>query len=356
MEEDFLKVRAMNFPRSIILGHGVIAQTADVCRSLLFGHEGIIVTGGQTYDAAGKAVEDQLTDAGYAMSKVFIGSPDQENIDKAIEATRKADAKFILAIGGGSKIDATKIVSKETGLPFISIPTSVAHDGVCSDRASIKSPQGTPLTVPATPPTAILGDTEIICKAPFRYLASGCADVISNLTALNDWDFARKIKDGVFSTSAYALSKYAADSILNSAPLIKPNMEDGVWQVLKPVVASGTSMCIAGTSRPTSGSEHMFSHALDLLCPNKKSMHGEQCGVGCIMMMSLQGGNWKQIRDALKTLGAPTTASDLGLSDEDIIDALVAANKVRKERFTILGDGGLTRNAAINLARSTGVI
>ena len=355
MDGDFLKVRAMNFPRSIMLGHGVISQTAEICRSLLFGHEGLIVTGGQTYDAAGKLVEDQMTDAGFSMSKVFVGGTDQENIDKAIEAARKSDAKFVLAIGGGSKIDISKMVAKETGLPFVSIPTSVAHDGICSDRASIKTKEGAPLTVTATPPTAIIGDTEIIVKAPYRYLASGCADVISNLTALNDWDFARKIRDEEFSTSAYALSKYSAESILKAAPVIKPGVEESVWYVLKPVVASGTSMCIAGTSRPTSGSEHMFSHALDLLHPSQ-AMHGEQCGVGCIMMMHLQGGNWKQIRDALKMIGAPTTAAELGVSEADIIDALVAANKVRKERFTVLGDAGLTRNAAINLARTTGVI
>ncbi len=99
----------------------------------------------------------------------------------------------------------------------------------------------------------------------------------------------------------------------------------------------------------------MFSHALDLLHPGK-ALHGEQCGVGCIMMMMLHGGDWKQIRDALKSIGAPTTATELGLSADDVIDALVEANKVRKERFTILGDNGLTRNAATNLARATGVI
>lgn len=355
MIEDFLKVKAMNFPRNIILGHGVIAQTADVCKSLMVGNEGIVITGGQTYEAAGKAIEEQLVDKGYSMSKVFVGHADQENIDKAVEAVRKNDSKFIVAVGGGSKIDTAKMVAKETGLPFICVPTSIAHDGVCSDRASIKTKEGAPQTIPATPPTAILGDTEVLLQAPYRFLASGCADVLCNLTALNDWDFARKIKDEVFSTSAYALSKYAADSILNNAPLIKPGLEESVWLVLKPVVASGTSMCIAGTSRPTSGSEHMFSHALDLLHPSD-AMHGEQCGVGCIMMMNLQGGNWKQIREALKSIGAPTTASELGISDEDVIDALVAANKVRKDRFTILGESGLSRSAAINLARTTGVI
>ena len=99
----------------------------------------------------------------------------------------------------------------------------------------------------------------------------------------------------------------------------------------------------------------MFSHALDLLHPGN-ALHGEQCGLGTIMMMKLHGGNWKRIRDALAQIGAPTTAAQVGIADDYIIDALVAAKDIRKDRFTILGDSGLTREAAENLARSTGVI
>lgn len=354
MSEEFTKVRAMVFPRTTILGHGVIEQTPQVCRSLLFGEKGLIITGRKTGDAAGKRIGDLCGDAGFDMSTVYVGNTTRENIDAAVAAVKEQDAKFILAVGGGSKIDIGKMVSKETGIPFVSIPTSVSHDGICSDRASLKSEEGNN-SVQAVPPIALLADTEVVVKAPYRYLASGCADVLSNFSALNDWDFARKIKDEPFSSSAFALSKYAAEGILHNAPNIRPGLEESVWHVLKPAVASGTSMCIAGNSRPTSGSEHMFSHALDVLCPGK-AMHGEQCGVGCIMMMYLQGDNWKQVRDALKQIGAPTTASELGISEKDVIDALVKANTVRKDRFTILGENGLTRNAAYNVAKFTGVI
>jgi glycerol-1-phosphate dehydrogenase [NAD(P)+] len=74
------------------------------------------------------------------------------------------------------------------------------------------------------------------------------------------------------------------------------------------------------------------------------------------MMMELQGGDWKLIRDALKNIGAPTTAKELGFTDEEIIEALVRAKDIRKERFTILGDRGLTREAARKVATVTGVI
>ena len=87
----------------------------------------------------------------------------------------------------------------------------------------------------------------------------------------------------------------------------------------------------------------------------KPALHGEQCGVGAIMMMNLHGGDWKFIRDALHNVKAPTTAKELGVSPEEIIEALTIAHTIR-DRYTILGDRGLSREAAEKLAITTGVI
>jgi len=119
-------------------------------------------------------------------------------------------------------------------------------------------------------------------------------------------------------------------------------------------VASGVAMSIAGSSRPASGSEHKFSHALDEIAP-KPALHGEQCGVGTIMMMYLHGGNWQEVRNALKIIGAPVNAQELGIKEEYIIKALLHAHEIRPERYTILGTG-LTQVAAENVARITKVI
>ncbi|HIH45423.1 MAG TPA: iron-containing alcohol dehydrogenase, partial [Candidatus Methanoperedenaceae archaeon] len=103
-----------------------------------------------------------------------------------------------------------------------------------------------------------------------------------------------------------------------------------------------------------SGSEHKFSHALDRIAP-KHALHGEQCGVGTIMMMYLHGGDWKSIKAAIEKIGAPATARELGVSEEHIVEALVRAHEIRPERYTILGTG-LTEEAARRLAIVTGVI
>ena len=114
-------------------------------------------------------------------------------------------------------------------------------------------------------------------------------------------------------------------------------------------------MSIAGSSRPCSGSEHLFSHALDIVKPNG-AMHGEQCGVGSIMMAHLYGANWKRIRDTLKNLGAPTTAAGLGISNEDFVKALELAATIRPDRYTILQKLCLGHEACEKVAKATQTI
>lgn len=74
------------------------------------------------------------------------------------------------------------------------------------------------------------------------------------------------------------------------------------------------------------------------------------------MMMYLHGGDWQLIRDTLQKIGAPTTSEGLGVSKKKIVEALVRATEIRPDRYTILGENGLTEDAARALAKKTGVI
>jgi glycerol-1-phosphate dehydrogenase [NAD(P)+] len=314
----------------------------------------MIVTGDITYKAAGRDVESIMRDSGYDMHVHMTGAATFSNADRIIADAKETGPGFILAVGGGSKIDLAKVASKDLRIPFISIPTSAAHDGISSGRASMKSDMG-PVSADAMVPMAIVADTQVISRSPYRLLASGCADVISNLTAILDWKLAKRLRDEGFSRSAEALSLYSAETIMDHSKFIRGGTEESVWVAMRPIIVSGISMSIAGSSRPTSGSEHLFSHALDILHPGT-ALHGEQCGVGAIMMMYLHGGDWRKIRNALMDIGAPVNAEQLGLKDEDVIHALTEAHSIRKERFTILGDRGLDRRTAENVARTTMVI
>jgi len=354
MLDGFTKTRAMNFPRQVLAGHGCISQIGDMCEAFELKGTALIVTGPTTGALAAYQVKDALLQKKYDVQQVEVGVASQQNLVKVEEIAKDVKASFLLGVGGGSKIDLAKLASANLKMPFISVPTSASHDGLASPRASIKD-GGNSLSLNASVPLGVIADTALIVKAPYRLLASGCADVISNTTAVLDWELAVRLRTEDFSSSAANLAKYAAESIIENAAGIKPNLEESVWVAIRPIIISGISMAVAGSSRPTSGSEHMFSHLLDKIAPGK-ALHGEQCGVGSIMMMYLHGGNWQRIRDALQMIGAPTSSKELGVSEEQLIEALVHAHEIRKDRYTVLGDRGLTPDAALRLARITKVV
>jgi glycerol-1-phosphate dehydrogenase [NAD(P)+] len=94
---------------------------------------------------------------------------------------------------------------------------------------------------------------------------------------------------------------------------------------------------------------------LDKIAPGK-GLHGEKCGIGSIMMAKLQNQDWKKIVKTLNEVGAPTTAKQIGLKESEIIEALMMAQDLRPERYTILKEIEMTEQKAMNLAKRTKVI
>jgi glycerol-1-phosphate dehydrogenase [NAD(P)+] len=354
LESPFGKARSMVFPRTVLAGHGVLQELGNTCRQFDFPSRGAVVTGPKTAALAGTRAAEILRAAHFDVDVIIAKEANGPEVDRVAAEVQAAGGRFLIAVGGGSKIDITKVVAARLKIPFVSVPTSAAHDGISSPRASLHDREGV-ASVEAVVPTGVLADTAVIVQAPFRLLASGCADVISNVTAVLDWKLATRLRMEEYSSTAATLAEYAAQEIMDHAPLIKPNLEESVWIAIRPMIVAGIAMSVAGSSRPCSGSEHLFSHALDRAAA-KPSLHGEQCGVGAIMMMYLHGGDWRRLRTALHTIGAPTTAKELGVTPNEIIQALVAAHRMRPERYTILGDNGLTWEAAERLAGVTGIV
>jgi glycerol-1-phosphate dehydrogenase [NAD(P)+] len=350
----FGKARSMVFPRAVLAGHGVLNELGSMCRQFDFPDRGAVVTGPTTLELAGRRAVEILGESKFDVATILAHDATSAEVDRVLGEVRASGARFLIAVGGGSKIDIAKVAAARAHLPFVSVPTSAAHDGISSPRASLRD-SGKVTSEAAVVPMGILADTSVIFQAPFRLLASGCADVISNSTAVLDWKLAARLRNEEFSSSAATLAEYATQEIMEHASLIKPNLEESAWIAIRPMIVAGLAMSVAGSSRPCSGSEHLFSHALDLVAAHP-SLHGEQCGVGAVMMMYLHGGDWKRIRTALHTIGAPVTANELGITNDEVVAALVKAHTIRPERYTILGDNGLTREAAERLAMTTGVI
>ena len=344
--------RKIQMPREVYIDPGIVKDTGDICKSLHLDKKILIVTGEHTYDIGAKPVMDSLDKQGIEWDVIKVNKANYDSVNEVEELITQDTT--VIGIGGGKVIDVAKLASHNRGVYFVSMPTTASHDGIVSPLASIKNPN-TSTSAKAQSPIAVIADTEIIAQSPFRLLSAGCADLIATFTAIKDWELAHRLKYEPISESAAALSIMSAHLITDNVANIKPNLEASARIVMKSLFSGGMAISIAGSSRPASGSEHLFSHALDKIL-DKPALHGEQCGIGTILMMYLHGGDWKAIRNSLKAVQAPTTAVELNIPEEDVIDALVMAHKIRPERYTILGDNGISKEAAYELAYKTEVI
>ena len=347
----FEKAKWIKLPRSVLLGHGVVDELGAAVDELYLTGRPLIVTSPTPNEIVGDRVRAQFPDAATAV----VEEASFDAVEKLKDTAEAVDPGYLIALGGGKPIDTAKMAADHLGVGFVSVPTVASHDGIVSGRSSI--PEGdTRHSVAADPPLAVIADTELLANAPWRLTTAGCADIISNYTAVKDWRLARRLRNVEYSEYAGALSEMTAELLVASADSIKPGLEESSWMVAKALVSSGVAMSIAGSSRPASGAEHLISHQLDRIAPGK-ALHGHQVGVGSIMteyLHSGEDGQWMAIRDALNALDAPTTADELGVRDEELIEAFTSAHEIR-DRYTIL-QGGISEEAAIEVATTTGVL
>ncbi|MCS7368284.1 MAG: NAD(P)-dependent glycerol-1-phosphate dehydrogenase [archaeon GBS-70-058] len=353
-----MSVHKIALPQKILVGPGAIDHINNVCTDLKIHGKIIILTGPHVKGVAGEYVYKILSNSNMESELYVLNAKNPiyeiENISEKLKTSSNVDCIF--GVGGGKIIDMAKLLSLKNGIPYISIPTAASHDGIASPMASIKLFNGKyKPSIMASPPLAVVADSNIIIKAPYKLLASGCGDIIAKFTAIRDWRLAKKRINEYYGEYAASLALMSANLIVKHAKNIRELKEESVRTVVEALISCGVAMCIAGSSRPCSGSEHLFSHALDIIA-KKPALHGEQCGVGTIIMMYLHGGNWQRIKQTLSIIGAPTTAKELGIEENEVIEAIIKAKEIRKDRYTILHEKSLGWKEAENVASITGVI
>ncbi|MFQ6011308.1 MAG: NAD(P)-dependent glycerol-1-phosphate dehydrogenase [Nitrososphaerales archaeon] len=349
-----MRSHQMDLPRRILVGQGVLDELGEFLKDLRLTGKLLLVSGENVRPRIYEQVISTLKNTEFECKWYLAHAPESKDVEEASNMAQNEKVNLIVGIGGGKSVDVAKLSAHRMNLPFISVPTSASHDGITSPFASIRG-LGRPYSYPCKPPIGILADIDLISEAPPRLLSSGCGDLIAKITAVRDWEFARDDVKEYFAKYAAKLALMGAEMVTREAEHTDLKDREVVRDIVEALISAGVAAGIAGSSRPCSGSEHLFTHALDLISTNS-GLHGEKCGIGTILMSKLQGSDWEKVANALEALKAPTKASQIGISDEDVVRALVSAQSVRPERYTVLSRNKLDEEKAADLAKATGVI
>ena len=327
-----LLARSVQTPLLIDVRRGAVAGLGH------FLSDGRISAGGDVAVVVGPGLGERVID----LIRPTLGSADVHvtaggTVDAALELAGKLRSRpydAVVGIGGGTTIDTAKYAADRWGLPMISVATSLANDGIASPVASlihdgVKSSYGVHI------PFGVVVDLDFVENGSDRVNRGGVGDVISNISALADWDLAHQVRGEPVDGLAASMARMGAEAVLT----VPGDMSDDAFVTVlaEALIASGLAMAICGSSRPASGGCHEIMHAVDALLPGTAS-HGELAGLGALFCTFLRGDErrFAQMSACLGRHRLPRLPADVGLTDEQFVDAVAFAPRTRPDRYTIL--------------------
>jgi glycerol-1-phosphate dehydrogenase [NAD(P)+] len=327
-----LLARTVNTPLAIEVRRGAVTDLGAILadRRISNGGEVAIVVG----PGQGEHIADLIRPKLEAADIFTAAGGTLDAANDLADKLRARSYDAVVGIGGGKTVDTAKYAATRYGIPMVSVATSLAHDGIASP-VSILDHDGLRGSFGVHIPIAVVVDLDFVEKGPERQSRAGIAELVSNISALADWDLARNVRGEPVDGLAVTLSRIGAEAVLSHPG----DMSDDAFVTLlaEALITSGLAMAICGSSRPCSGGCHEISHAIDLMFP-ETALHAEQVGVGALFCTFLRGDEvrFAQLSAVLGRHGLPRVPADIGLTDGQFVNVVGYAPRTRPDRYTIL--------------------
>ena len=275
----------------------------------------------------------------------LITTADYDSAASLAKYITMQDIKVVIGFGGGTVLDLAKFAAFVSKAKYISLPTTLSNDSLASPVAVLGTEGKARKSFKCTIPDAILVDTNVIKSAPMRQLLSGIGDTISKDTALFDWRLAGNKAGDKVDDFAYMMSRMAYDSLLHSKDA-ELKSDEFLTRLTRALVMGGLAMEIAGSSRPSSGSEHLFCHALEECYSEEVNVpHGIAVAMGSVGACIFQGRDPETVMSLIRGYGIPAKPSDNKVTEEIFVGAWQKAASTRADRYTILNEADLSVSA-----------
>jgi glycerol-1-phosphate dehydrogenase [NAD(P)+] len=289
-------LKAAGETKELRIKKDVFSDVPDLLKSFFQSSRVYLVADENTWQAAGRRTEEALGGC-IAGRHIFPGEPRlhahythvRELID-LFKALPDYAACTPVAIGGGTVNDLVKRAAFELSLPYFCVPTAASVDGYTANGAALLM-DGFKQTVPCTAPRVLAADPDVLAKAPAYLASSGFGDLASKIIAGTDWIIAEKA-GSVGAPGAESIDPTAWNIIqpgligsLNQSVHAAGGDSGAVQALFQALAITGFAMQYMKSSRPVSGSEHLFSHVWemeDLSLNGVPVTHGHKVTIGTL--------------------------------------------------------------------------
>jgi glycerol dehydrogenase len=264
-------------------------------------------------------------------------------VDELVELIESGSHDVIIAIGGGSAIDAVKASGFLAGIRWVSVPSAASSDAPTSALSVIYTEEGEFVEYRFFPrnPDLVLIDTQLVANAPVKFLVGGIGDALATyLEARATWRGQGSTMAGGRPThSAYALAKLSWELLWeNALPALDAVRAKTVTPALEAVTEANTLLSGLGFESGGLAAAHAIHTGLTAAPQTHGLTHGQKVNIGSITQLVLEGAPTKEIEDFVEfttRVGLPNTLTEIGLSNENTKELRAIAEAATVEGETI---------------------
>lgn len=337
-------------PSRYIQGKNALFTNAKTLKQL--GDSPILLCDDVVYGIVGERFESYLIDNGMTPVHVaFNGEASDNEINRVVAIAKDNGSNVIIGLGGGKTIDSAKAIADVLTVPVIIAPTIASTDAPTSALSVIYTDEGAfeKYIFYSKNPDLVLVDTQVICQAPKRLLASGIAD------GLATWVEARAVMQKNGDTMAGGNQTLAGVAIAQACE--RTLFADGlkamascdrqvVTPALENVIEANTLLSGLGFESAGLAAAHAIHNGFTALTGDIHHLtHGEKVAYGTLTQLFLENRSREEIDryiDFYQAIGMPTTLKEMHLdtaSQDDFLkvgrQATMAGETIHQMPFVI---------------------
>ena len=261
--------------------------------------------------------------------EIFGGVSSVGEIEKMRAIVREKGINVVVGVGGGSAIDTAKATAYYEKLPVVIVPTVVATDAPCTGLSVIYNDDETFNSYLFYPknPEAVIVDSDIIAKAPVRFLVAGMGDALGTYfeaRACQRTD-APSLEFGGITRSAMALCGLCYETLKEYGAAAKHACENQVvTPALDAIIEANVYLSGVGADNGGLAVAHSFYNGLTAL-GGHSAPHGNCVAYGTLVQLVLEGASkeeFKEVQDFCMEVGLPITLEELGVTKKEEIEVI----------------------------------
>lgn len=325
-------IRTIISPGRYVQGPGAIRRVGEFLATI--GRTPLIVSDDVVWGFVSHDVETSLNAAGLPLRREkFNGMPSAKEVDRLVAVIADAQADVVVAIGGGSTIDAVKAAGFLSGIRWATVPSVASTDAPTSALAVIYTEEGVFEEYRFFPrnPDLVLVDSQLIANAPAAFLAAGVGDALATWleARATAQSFSPTMAGGLPTLAGTALARLSWDVLWeNALPALDAVRDHLLTPAVEKVIEANTLLSGLGFESGGLAAAHAIHNGLTAAPQTHGLAHGQKVNIGSLTQLILEGAPTTEIRDFVEfttRVGLPTTLTEIGLSVDDGDDLMAVA-------------------------------